>query len=398
MQVHLLLLQLAASPAERAACAAAAAAAAAAVLAAPSPVSGQPRPGDSLALKRAAFVAVMAAAAAAEQGAGLGAGAGDAAAGAAAEAVATLLLQHAAYECRGAALKALQRGGRAASANLRVILLQVAAADEHAKVAARALELAAFRARPGSLAGCWRAALVALHRRSADPRSAQAALLCLASAVGDELAPADGAGAAEQQQTVMVQRQQAQQQASEASQAAAAAATLLPLLEAASAYAAAPEERAAAAAALAASRLLLTQAVAPAVAVRAWAVALRLLEDEEDDVRAAGGAAVAAALGAACLGEQPEALLRAAVPAAAQRFQGEAALIAYLAGACGGALAGAAALPSGGVDLVRRLFDKEADNHHAEGALPHSRLPLRHRLLPPIPPAERPIGVQTKRM
>jgi hypothetical protein len=102
----------------------------------------------------------------------------------------------------------------------------------------------------------------------------------------------------------------------------------------------------------------------------AWLAAFELMEDEDDDVRDVAAGAAAAAAGVAA-DTQTEECLRRAFSVVATRMARWPPHERYLVRAAAGAPVKAAALRDviAGVDLVRRLFDREADNHHAEGLL-----------------------------
>jgi hypothetical protein len=256
-----------------------------------------------------------------------------------------------AYEVRGAVLKALQRAHAAGGLTLDAPMLRAGlrtalAAEAHHKCSARMLEL--LSALPPAAASdasvdveVWRV-VDAAAGAARDARQRAAALRCL----GVEVAalPRDGSAAAE------------------------ACASLLCRVDASSDYATHAEERAAAAHALAASRLLCGGGDAQ-LQLRAWMLALRLLEDEEADVRDVAAAAVAAALpgGGARTAAGADAMLPAAVAHAARAHGDAPALHAWLLAAVAGSAPGAALRT--GADLVRRLFDREVDNHHAEALL-----------------------------
>jgi hypothetical protein len=92
--------------------------------------------------------------------------------------------------------------------------------------------------------------------------------------------------------------------------------------------------------------------------------------DEDEEVRDATAAAAAAATGVAP-DTQTEEALRRSFAVAAVRLARWPPYERYLVRAAGGAPIRSAALREviAGVDLVRRLFDREADNHHAEALL-----------------------------
>jgi len=240
------------------------------------------------------------------------------------------------YEARGAVLKALQRAAlmghlQLPLSSLRPALRALCVVNGHRKVVARALELLsslAWEAGPGE----WRTmeAAVGLAR---DERQRAAALRCLGCAVG-------ASGGCDE-----------------------AAAALLCHVGNASDYAATPEARQSAADALHASGLLLRPGD---LGLRAWLLCMRLLEDEEEEVRGCATVAATAALRACAPAGagRPESLLEEAVAHAAAAHAGEAAMHAWLLAASAGPPPARALRARG--DLVRRLFDKEADNHHAE--------------------------------
>jgi hypothetical protein len=140
--------------------------------------------------------------------------------------------------------------------------------------------------------------------------------------------------------------------------------------EASADYACPVDKRLAAASALADSRIMQALGAAggasgdDSLLLRAWLLAVALLQDEEPAVRAAAGDAVCAALG--CAPRPSHLLLSAAVSHCAERFGAVARLHAWLLDATCGRLELDLGGGRDGGGLTRRLFDKEADNHHAE--------------------------------
>jgi hypothetical protein len=98
------------------------------------------------------------------------------------------------------------------------------------------------------------------------------------------------------------------------------------------------------------------------LALRAWLLSVSLLQDEDPSVRSAAGVAVCAALH---ISPSPTpALLSRALDCCSARFGACAGLHAWLLDATTGRLE--LDLGDGEGGLVRRLFDREVDNHHAE--------------------------------
>ena len=145
---------------------------------------------------------------------------------------------------------------------------------------------------------------------------------------------------------------------------AGAAASLVRHALAAADYGCASDIRESAALALSASRLLLDGDAASEeedeLSLSAWLLEAKLLQDEDAAVRAAASSSACAALG--CPSSPSPVLLSRAVRHCAVRFGGCIALHDWLLDAvCASEL-----LVAEPGNLVRRLFDKEADNHHAE--------------------------------
>lgn len=148
------------------------------------------------------------------------------------------------------------------------------------------------------------------------------------------------------------------------------------------------DTRAAAAAALAASSLLarLPPAVPGAIpdaddapapgpplgepVLAAWLAAFELMEDEDEEVRETAAEAAACAAGIP-VDTQTEACLRGCFAVVAKRLARWPPFERYLVQTAAGSAVKAAGLRAvvAEVNLVRRLFDREADNHHAEGLL-----------------------------
>ena len=102
----------------------------------------------------------------------------------------------------------------------------------------------------------------------------------------------------------------------------------------------------------------------------AWLAAFELMEDEDEDVREVAAAAAAKAAGVAS-DTKTEEILRRSFRRVAARLARWPPYERYLARAAGGAPVKSNALVAAIAEMcvVRRLFDREADNHHAEALL-----------------------------
>ena len=102
----------------------------------------------------------------------------------------------------------------------------------------------------------------------------------------------------------------------------------------------------------------------------AWLAAFELMEDEDEDVREVAAAAAAKAAGVAS-DTKTEEILRRSFRRVAARLARWPPYERYLARAAGGAPVRAQTLIAAIAEMcvVRRLFDREADNHHAEALL-----------------------------